>query len=218
MKLLSLFSLLALSTVGMAVTPTIAQLEAQITSLQAEVNALKQSSVMAMAPFITVDPNPENEVNGPNITFHGANVHIVNGTSSPGNAGKPGLGNLIIGPNLIGGIDLSQGRQGSENLILGNHNAWTAGTSGAIISGEDNVVNGPWNAIIAGYGCSISGGGDVMVSGYNNFMFAGQSVMVSGENVGLSSASGVQFDVALGGLNTGKSSSSQVFEPTPTIN
>ena len=54
--------------------------------------------MFALNSFVTVDPNPENGVIGPHITFKGANIHIVSGSGSTNDNGSPtGLGNLIIG-------------------------------------------------------------------------------------------------------------------------
>src|SRR4051812_32211002 len=64
-------------------------LKAQVSALQKQVGYLQTSNatlqtqltnaknVLALAPFVSVDPNPEIGVAGPNITFHGANIHIV---------------------------------------------------------------------------------------------------------------------------------------------
>jgi hypothetical protein len=73
-----------------------------VAALQASVTALQNSSngtshaVYALDRFITVDPNPENGVTGPNIVISGANVHIVSGFGATPDF-QTGLGNLIIG-------------------------------------------------------------------------------------------------------------------------
>ena len=55
-------------------------------------------NILALASFVSVDPNPENGVAGPNIVFTGANVHIVSGSgATTDNGNSTGLGNLIIG-------------------------------------------------------------------------------------------------------------------------
>jgi hypothetical protein len=70
-------------------------LKARVTALQTQVNALQQSNALLLATFVTVDPNPQNKVPGPNINFHGANIHIVNDMGATQLIN--GLGNLIIG-------------------------------------------------------------------------------------------------------------------------
>jgi hypothetical protein len=80
----------------------ITALQKQVTAEQAEITTLQSNSVQALVPFVTVDPNPENGVPGPNIVITGANLHVVNGNGpTPWPNGvtpaSNGLGNLIIG-------------------------------------------------------------------------------------------------------------------------
>ena len=42
--------------------------------------------------YVSMDPNPENEVAGPNITFTGANIHIVSGSGATDDGTLAGLG------------------------------------------------------------------------------------------------------------------------------
>jgi hypothetical protein len=72
----------------------IAALKAQVADLQNQVNSLQTSNTtlqnqlaavqsnpaLALGPFVSVDPNPEIGVAGPNIIFKGANIHIVSGS------------------------------------------------------------------------------------------------------------------------------------------
>jgi hypothetical protein len=56
-------------------------LQTSDTALQTQATALQNQLTMAQpvlgsAPFVSVDPNPENGVIGPHITFKGANIHI----------------------------------------------------------------------------------------------------------------------------------------------
>jgi TolA-binding protein len=102
----------------------IAALQAQVAALQDEVNTLQKANtdqqneinslqasnttlqnqlanaknVLALDPFVRVDPHPEIGVAGPNIIFSGANIHIESGSGATDDHGNPtGLGNLIIG-------------------------------------------------------------------------------------------------------------------------
>src|SRR6476659_3545154 len=83
MKITS-FSLLAFASLIASASSlqaqSMAQLQADIASLKAQVAALLP--LKALVPYVTVDPNPENGVKGPNIVFHGANVHIVDGSGT----------------------------------------------------------------------------------------------------------------------------------------
>jgi hypothetical protein len=62
---------------------------------------------------VSVDPNSEDGVNGPNIIFKGANIHIVGSGTTNDNGNPTGLGNLIIGydedPTSVGGNPLAAG-------------------------------------------------------------------------------------------------------------
>jgi hypothetical protein len=76
----------------------IVALQKEIVGLQKVVAALQANKALALAPFVTVDPNPENGVRGPHITFSGANIHVVSGTGATNDNGTlSGLGNLIVG-------------------------------------------------------------------------------------------------------------------------
>jgi hypothetical protein len=68
--------------------------------------AVQANNALKLGPFIIFNPDPENGVIGPNITFSGANIHIVSGGQTTTN--PTGLGNLIIGydevPTLFRGL------------------------------------------------------------------------------------------------------------------
>ena len=85
----------------------IKSLQTSNTKLQSQLVAVQSNHALLLGPFVTVDPNPEIGVIGPNITFTGANIHIVSGSGMTNDNGNPrGLGNLIIGydedPALFG--------------------------------------------------------------------------------------------------------------------
>ena len=69
-------------------------LQSQISTLQSQLNAAH--NVLALAPFVSVDPDPQLGVIGPNVTFSGANIHIVSGRGGTPDT-VSGLGKLIIG-------------------------------------------------------------------------------------------------------------------------
>jgi len=76
----------------------VSALQDQVTTLQTQLAAVQSNHALLLGPFVTVDPNPEIGVIGPNITFSGANIHIVSGSGRTDDNGNPlGLGNLIIG-------------------------------------------------------------------------------------------------------------------------
>jgi hypothetical protein len=171
---------------------------AAIATLQNRLQVLSINPVLALGPFVTLDPNPEVGVPGPNLVFHGVNVHIVDDGTPTGDwdlnsHSINGLGNLIIGYDEG---ENSVSRKGSHNLILGSRNKWSANTSGAIISGDLNTVDGPWSAVIASFASSVSGGGSgVIIQGWtssaNNF-----GVEIGGQS---NSTRGVDGEVVIGG-------------------
>ena len=90
-----------------AVQATVSALQDQVnklqtsnTGLQNQVNSLQASNttlqnqlanaknVLALDPFVSVDPNPEIGVVGPHITFKGANIHIVSGSGATNDNGN----------------------------------------------------------------------------------------------------------------------------------
>jgi len=75
--------------------------------METRLAAVEANHALELGPFVSVNPNPETGVTGPNITFSGANIHIVSGSGMTDDDGNPrGLGNLIIGydedPALFG--------------------------------------------------------------------------------------------------------------------
>jgi uncharacterized protein YlxW (UPF0749 family) len=157
-----------------------AKLQNEVNSLQTSNTTLQNQlanakNVLALDPFVCVDPNPEIGVIGPNITFTGANIHIVSGSGSTDDKGTPfgngtprGLGNLIIGydedpknyfdSSPAGNLPLSPGdRGGSHNLVIGAANRFTQAAFGSLIVGTANTIKG--------YGASVSGGFSNTASG-----------------------------------------------------
>lgn len=191
---------------------TIKELQTEIVALQKQVAALQSSSVQALAPFVSVDPNPENGVAGPNVVISGVNVHIVNGTRET--ATVNGLGNLIIGydelpPNTVEMQNI--GRGGSHNLVVGRYNQFgvagfsnlvggewngaaseagfvvglyneTSGAFSSISGGVGNWAGSEYSSVCGGEGNSAIGTCSVVLGGYYNKEYAGDSVTLGGYN------------------------------------
>jgi hypothetical protein len=126
------------------------------------VAALQSNNVIQLDPYVSVDPNPENGVIGPNVIFKGANIHIVSGSGSTNDDGNPtGLGNLIIGYDETGPHALDPGdRGGSHNLIIGTFHKFTTLAFGGLIAGSSNVISGgarPASAAALGTPLAASG-------------------------------------------------------------
>jgi hypothetical protein len=206
----------------------IAQLKAQVAALQSHVEALQDqfaavqsNNALKLGKFVTVDPNPENGVRGPNITFKGANIHIVSGSGATDDnlshgGTLTGLGNLIIGyDELIAGA--GENRGGSHNLVIGRWHSFTSLAFGGLVAGEQNTisneaasVSGGESNTASGFVASVSGGLINTASGlwasvsggeYNTATGAVASVSGGAQNAAdgdLASVSGGQLNDALG--------------------
>jgi len=200
--------------VGALQTQVSAQ-QAQITSLQNQLTAAKP--VLALAPFVSVDPNPENGVIGPNITFKGANIHIVSGHTTTADT-VTGLGNLIIGydedPTAVG-LPFNPGdRGGSHNLVVGRWNRFTNAAFGGLVAGEGNTISAEAASISGGDFntasrdlSSVSGGSSNTASGAAASVSSGNDNTASGSDASVSggdsnTASGPGASVSGGGANT----------------
>jgi hypothetical protein len=162
---------------------TIKELQSEIVQLQKQVATLQANKALALAPFVTVDPSPENNVRGVNIVFHDANVHIVNGAGQTDIVN--GLGNLIIGYDETDQAAATQ-RTGSHSLIIGRHQRWEGFSN--LICGEYNTAN---NLNNLGYG--------QFVAGFNNQTFSQYSSVLGGSGNG----AGAEYSVVVGGGGNG---------------
>jgi hypothetical protein len=140
---------------------TVSGLQGQVKSLQNSNTSLQNQltaahNVLALAPFVCVDPNPEIGVIGPNIVFSGVNIYIVSGSSRTDDNGNcTGLGNLIIGydedPCMVLPNPLQPGdRGGSHNLVIGSWHRFTQAAYGGFLAGQANLI--------ANVAASVSGG------------------------------------------------------------
>ena len=210
--LLALLAPLPASADEGGIPAEIAALKAQVAALQNQVNSLQSSNAtlqtqlaavqsnhaLLLGPFVNVDPNPEIGVKGPNITFTGANIHIVSGSGATDDhqlrGGSSGLGNLIIGydedpqsyvdtsplNNLPLGPLVAGDRGGSHNLVIGAANRFTQDAKSGLVVGTANTIKD--------YGASVTGG-------------AGNTVLFYGSSVtgGFSNTAGGNYDSVSGG-------------------
>jgi hypothetical protein len=219
MKVTSLL-LLALSISASALhAQSVQQLQAQIKALQtlceqtakneqalqAQVTALQKSPVQALANYVSVDYSVENGVKAPNVTFHGVNVHIVNGSGNTMNIN--GLGNLIIGyDEVVGQPSLQPGdRGGSHNLVMGTGNKFNASSWSGIVNGDNNLIGAQESVILTGANNSVNtnvspgySAYGVIVTGFDQTVFDAQASVIVG---GSSNNIGYINDVILGGIN-----------------
>jgi hypothetical protein len=178
--------------------------------LQAQFAGVLSNKALLLGPFVDVDPNPELGVIGPNIVFHGANIHIVSGSGRTDDGYSPtGLGNLIIGydeiPDLNSGLPFNPGldRAGSHNLVLGRYNKWGrtpyngSFAFGGIVGGEVNSILGECTSVVGGYGNIAAARWTVVLGGHANIASADVSTISGGEQ---NSSRGVCSNI-LGGNN-----------------
>jgi hypothetical protein len=146
-----------------ALQQEVAELRQQLASQQQQLAALRP--LAALAPFITVDLSPEDGVKGPNIVFHGANVHIIAGSLATASVESEGLGNLIVGRDPESPYHPPFPRTGTENLVIGWYNGFTGTNS--IVGGMDNTADGDGNFIV-GYWNKVVGNRSSIIGGVSN--------------------------------------------------
>jgi hypothetical protein len=167
-------------------------LQNEITALQSQLATVQSNHALLLGPFVSVDPNPEIGVIGPNIIFSGANIHIVSGSGATNDNGNPrALGNLIIGYDEAPSAarpPLSPGdRSGSHNLVIGAAHRFTQFAFGGLVAGEVNTINN--------IGATVTGGHDNKASGFEASVSGGQFNTASGE---VASVSGGHSNTASG--------------------
>jgi hypothetical protein len=191
-------------------------LQSQVDDLQEVLARVRSNNALKLGKFVTVDPNPENGVRGPNITFKGANIHIVSGSGATDDnlshgGSLTGLGNLIIGYDEPL-TNVSGNRGGSHNLVIGMFHTFTSSAFGGLVAGEQNTISAEAASVIGGFGntangtlASVSGGDSNTASGLEASVSGGQFSIASGVD---SSVSGGDSNTASGG---GASVSGGVF-------
>jgi hypothetical protein len=187
-------------------------LQGEVTTLQTQLTAAQP--VLALAPFVSVDPNPENSVIGPNIVFKGANIHIVSGSNATDDNGNPtGLGNLIVGynepplPPVPGHPPPVVNRSGSHNLVIGRYHNFTKAAFGGLVAGQANTISNEAVTVSGGVG-NIASGVFSSVSGGVQNTASGEFSSVSGGTVNI--ASGGEASVTGGENNTASGANSIV--------
>lgn len=194
---------------------TLAVLEADVRSLGGQVRDISSSSVMALAPYLTVT-----DIKGPpRATLSGINLQLVNGTGNTDSAN--GLGNLLIGYDLVrtdGGKYCSDGnyddvtarthetnvnctgsgatwavshKTGSHYLVIGDYHNYSQ--YGGLVAGHQNnglgryavVSGGAWNTA-SGLYSSVSGGSFNTASGIHSSVSGGSTNIASGRDASVS--------------------------------
>ena len=180
----------------------VAALQSQVQALQSRLAKVEHNNALLLGPFVTVDPNPEKGVRGPNITFRGANIHIVSGSGVTDDhistGGKlTGLGNLIIGYDELSSGQVAN-RGGSHNLVVGRFHVFTSSAFGGLVAGEFNTVSAE--------GASVSGGRENTASGVLASVSGGQTNTASGEDSSVSGGAGNTASGAAASVSGGEGS------------
>ncbi|HEX5322792.1 MAG TPA: hypothetical protein VFW40_03320 [Capsulimonadaceae bacterium] len=190
-----------------ALEAQVAALQAQVQALQknqtndrAAMTAL-QNTVASQAATITALTAKTAPLSvqdgvgtGTELYFTGVNVHIITGLGATnGDPANPfdfrgdsgpivtnGLGNLIIGYNVLGRpfghpVDV---RTGSHNLILGDGNNYSS--YGGIIGGQLNTISGTYASVIDGSSNKASLDFALVTGGVNNTASGAVSVVTGG--------------------------------------
>jgi hypothetical protein len=193
--------------------------QAQVNTLQTQLAQIKANPVLALGPYVAVDPNPENGLAGPHVIFYGANVHIVSGSGQT--VDTTGLGNLVVGYDEDShNTEIIDGnRTGSHNLVIGTQHMFTA--SAGIVAGQANFISSNFATVTGGQcnaagetglpgGCIFSNGTSdaASVSGGLRNTASGKFSTVSAGNA--NTASGLASSVSGGGGNTASEQASSV--------
>jgi len=217
----------------------ITALENTIATLQAQLAAVNNSQVMALAPYLTVDTVSDSR--GPQVLLTGVNLQLVNGTGTTD--GTPnGLGNLIIGYDAVNIASInycSNGAYTDQTSCEANGETWAVSHKGGshyLVIGDMNnysqyagIVNGFRNtsnqfyASVSGGAVNVASGQNSNISGgaYNNAGGSYSSVSGGWSNHAVGStasisgghsnvASGVYSSISGGASNTASSAYSSV--------
>lgn len=185
-----------LQTVNSSLQSQISGLQTTVTDLQTvngtlqnEVGTLQGNPALTLGQYVSVVNNTVRGLKGPTVVFSGVNVQIESGSGQA--VDTTGLGNLIIGyddDSFNNGNDratIDSRRTGSNNLIVGTNNMFTA--SGTIVGGDDNFTS-------ANYASITGGGGNVASSEWSS-VTGGTYNTASG---GASSVNGGDYNTASG--------------------
>ncbi len=174
-------TLLLASLPAHAQRPSIAQLQAQIATLQSQVSS---GTIPGVAGYVTMDTS---NASRPTLRVAGANLQVVNGMGYTATAN--GLGNVIVGydetrpdtadpqcsygqytdePSCtsVGGTWAVNLKGGSHNVVVGNLHNYSR--FAGIVAGYENTTNGNWSNVVGGQLNTASGTYSVVSGGIAN--------------------------------------------------
>jgi hypothetical protein len=189
-----------LSNTAQAQRPSIAALQAQITTQQSQIATLQNQVVPGLSNWTSVD---ESNPNRPVIRISFASLQIVNGMGSTQSAN--GRGNLIIGydePNTSMPAICSKVGYGDQTSCQNAGGTWAVNQK----TGSHTIVVGPYHryigavGLVAGFSntlandnATVSGGSANQATGQYSSVSGGWSNAASGNQ---SSVSGGEFNTA----------------------
>jgi hypothetical protein len=171
---------------------TMQQLAARMTADESNITNLqtRATTLEGKTQFMTADAT------GKWTIFNGCNVFIRNGLGATNgnpkdpantdNAATNGLGNLIIGYNLMGNFR-GDNRTGSHNLILGDGNSYSS--YGGIVVGFNNTISGAYATVTGGAQSLADGMMSSVGGGLSNEARGIQSFVCGGQNLASGSVS-----------------------------
>ncbi|MBM3224099.1 MAG: hypothetical protein FJZ47_09885 [Candidatus Tectomicrobia bacterium] len=167
-----------------------------VEALRQEVATLQGHPILALEPYMKLEFDLLNGLNGPHIRFQGVNVHIESGFLATDDGGlQSGLGNLIIGYNEEPAGLQAGDRAGAHNLVIGKAHRYSS--YGGLVAGEENTLNGIAATVssgslnnASGNYASVSGGLGNLATGNYSSVSGGLSNFASGENASVSGGSG----------------------------
>ena len=200
---------------------TVAAQATTISNLQNNISSVQSNSVLALDGSLQL----VTDINGyPTAQFTGVNVQVINGVDQ---YAANGVGNLIVGYNGIrfgvdsvcsdgayntdqatceanGGIWAANHKSGSHNLVGGVRNSYSS--TGGLVFGSDNAINGAGAVVTGGYNNVASGSLSSVSAGVNNTASELHS-SVSGGASNIASGRGSSVSGGAGNTASGDSSS-----------
>jgi len=154
-------------TKRLTIQQRVARLENEVATLTQQLNTAQQTiqflgtelgsqnaqHAIELGNYVTVTDNAIDGLNGPNIIFSGANLHVRSGSGST--TDTTGLGNVIVGYDEDENTaSVDSARTGSHNLVVGPGHQFTA--SGGLLAGRDNTVVSNYGSAVGGH-CNAVG-------------------------------------------------------------
>ena len=210
----------ALQTENTSLGNQIAALQNKVDDLAGDLASSVPPSLLALADYVSVEPDSSDDLAGPKVIFTGVNIQLVNGTGSTGDTN--GLGNLVVGYNLAPAGLSGVVRDGSHNIVIGDgheYRNYSELETTSIVAlpealnitsaGQIDVVAGSDLNFIAGNNVSLTAGASAIfnfgsnasfnVGGSGNLNIGSDLSLNVGRNGSISVGADVAFDAGRNG-------------------